>query len=105
LGLRREGNHIVARFHNSYARAPVERRVQQVVIEQTTLPADEPYRALLDRSRNLGEVDVEALLEGRAQAGEANPTGGFLLFRTGDAVAARDIHAALLDANRLCRTF
>lgn len=105
LGLRREGNHIVARFHNSYARALVERRVQQVVVEQTTSPADGPYRMLIDHSRNLGEVDVDALLDGRPQEGSANPAGSFLLFRTGDAVAARDIHAALLDANRLCRTF
>lgn len=105
LGLRREGNQIIARFQNVYAREPIERRVQQVVIEQGTVPADGPYQALIERSRNLGEVNIEALVAGRPQRSQVNPDGRFMLFRIGDAVASRDIHAALLDANRLCRTF
>lgn len=105
LGLRREGNRIVATFQNSYARDRFERRVTQIVVEQTTIPADEPYRALIAASRNGGELDVDALLSGRPQAKAGNPDGTFMLFRTGDAFAARDIHAAILDSNRLCRTF
>lgn len=105
LGLKRDGNAITAAFSNGYARDRSERRVQQVVVEQTTQPTDAPYRALLTQSRNLGELDIDALLEGRPQDLAGNPAGRFRLFRVGDAVAARDIHAAILDANRLCRTF
>ena len=103
LSLRREGNGLVAVLWNEYARTRVERRAAQVVIERTTVPADAPFQALRAGSRNLGEIDAEALVALAPQPEDANPDGGYLLFRVGDAVAARDIHAALLDANRLCR--
>jgi N-methyl-L-proline demethylase len=32
-----------------------------------------------------------------------NPDGGYRVFLIGDAVAARNVHAAMLDAVRLCR--
>ncbi|MGV1831946.1 FAD-dependent oxidoreductase [Agrobacterium vitis] len=105
LGLRRKGNQVVATFENSYARERFERHIAQIVVEQNTVPADEPFQALIATSRNLGEVDLDALLSGRPQSEAANPSGTYMLFRTGDAVAARDIHAAILDSNRLCRTF
>jgi hypothetical protein len=42
-------------------------------------------------------------------AGEAQPSmsngGGHNLFRVGDAVASRNIHASILDSRRLCQTF
>ncbi len=103
LGVKREGNGLVATLWNEYARVRVERRVAQVVVERTTLPADEPFQALKAGSRNLGEVDVEALVALAPQPQDANPAGGYALYRLGDAVAARDLHAALLDANRLAR--
>ena len=34
---------------------------------------------------------------------ERNPEGGYELFRIGDAVASRDVHAAVLEALRLCK--
>ncbi len=33
-----------------------------------------------------------------------NQAGRFRLYRVGDAVASRDIHAAILDSLRLCHT-
>jgi 2,4-dienoyl-CoA reductase-like NADH-dependent reductase (Old Yellow Enzyme family) len=101
LGVRREGNGLVATLWNEYARQRVERRVAQVVVERCTLPADQPFQALREGSGNLGEIDLEALLALRPQP--AASAGGYQLFRIGDAVAARDLHAALLDANRLAR--
>jgi len=35
----------------------------------------------------------------------ANPDGKYLVFRVGDAVAGRNIHAALFDSLRLCKDF
>ena len=42
--------------------------------------------------------------EGRAQDVARNPAGAYQLFRIGDAVAARNTHAAVYDALRLVRT-
>lgn len=103
LGVRREGNRLVATLWNEYARCEVERTCDQVVVDRHTVPADGPFHALVDGSRNLGEIDLDALLALQPQPEDANPSGGYALFRVGDAVAARDIHAAMLDANRLCR--
>ncbi len=54
-------------------------------------------------STNLGEVDYARSVEGRPQAVARNPEGSFQLFRIGDAVAARNTHAAVYDALRLLK--
>jgi hypothetical protein len=54
-------------------------------------------------SRNLGELDLDALAAGRAQTIDANKAGTFFLYRIGDAWAGRNIHAAMLDAMRVCK--
>ncbi len=102
LGVRRKGNRLVASLRNDYSRVVVEREVDQIVVEQGTVPVDEVYQALVGRSRNLGELDVEALAAGEIQPESANASGDYQLFRIGDAVAGRDIHAAIYDALRLC---
>jgi hypothetical protein len=51
-------------------------------------------------SGNLGAVDYDALIKGRPQP----QTPGFQLYRIGDAVEARNTHAAIYDALRLLRT-
>jgi len=43
-----------------------------------------------------------AMTEARPQSISTNPDGKFALFRIGDAWAARNIHAATLDAMRIC---
>ncbi len=101
--VRRDGNALVATLWNDFSRAPVERRIDQVVVDACTVPADGPFHALAAKSRNLGDTDVDALVRLDPQPADANPDGGYMLFRIGDAVAQRDIHAAMLDANRLCR--
>lgn len=101
--VRREGNRLRAVLGSDYGPAQLERLVDQVVVNHGTLPLDELYFALKPLSRNLGEVDTAALLEGRPQALRRNPAGAFELFRIGDAVAARNTHAAILDALRLLR--
>jgi hypothetical protein len=55
---------------------------------------------LLKGSCNDGEVDYDALLAGRSQHIDGD---GYQLFRIGDAVAGRNIHAAIYDALRLCK--
>jgi hypothetical protein len=75
----------------------------QVVVEHGTLPVIELYDAMRPYSANSGEVDHPALLAGRRQDVRRNPAGLFQLFRIGDAVASRNIHAAIFDALRLVK--
>jgi hypothetical protein len=70
-------------------------------VENATLPAADLYFDLKPMSSNRGRLDYEALLAGEAQPG-ANAQG-FRLYRIGDAVASRNIHAAIYDALRLCK--
>ena len=74
-----------------------------MIVEHGTLPADELYFALKPSSRNLGAIDYNALRAGEPQAVESNPDSSFQLFRIGDAVASRNIHAAIYDALRLAK--
>jgi hypothetical protein len=64
---------------------------------------DELYFELKPLSSNQGAVDYTDLLSGRAQPTASSAQGGFQLFRIGDAVAARNIHAAVYDALRLVK--
>ena len=98
-----EAFQLLANLENCLTGLCEERLVDQVVVENGTVPADGLYCELKPNSANDGVTDVAALLEGRAQA--AGETGGFLLFRVGDAVSSRDIHAAIFDSLRLCVTF
>jgi hypothetical protein len=43
------------------------------------------------------------LIAGQPQTLLNNPAGQYQLFRIGDAVASRNIHAAIYDALRLCK--
>lgn len=99
--VRREGNQLVAVLGSDYAaNAMVERRVAQVVVEHGTLPMADLYLALKPASRNLGAVDYKALIRQENPIKMRNPDGEFDLFRIGDAVASRNIHAGIYDALR-----
>lgn len=101
--VRRDGNRLVASFLDEYGHRRVEKRADQVVVEHGTLPLDELYFALKPLSSNLGAVDYEAMIAGRPQAVRRNPEGRFVLWRIGDAVSSRNIHAAVYDALRLLK--
>ena len=101
----REGNKLVAVLKNEYTDQEEERVIDQLVIEHGTLPVDELYFALKPGASNRGQTDLRALVEGRPQAIRTNPEGRFQLFRVGDAVASRNIHAAIYDSLRLCKDF
>jgi len=103
--VRRDGNELVATIGSDYGARTEERRVDQVVVEHGTLPVDELYWALLPSSNNLGEVDYEALVEGRPQTVVRNAEGKFRLLRIGDAVHSRNIHAAVYDGLRYAKDF
>ena len=98
----RAGNRLVATFRNLITRETIERTAEQVIVEHGTVPADQLYRELRADAANGGVTDIDALLEGSPQPRQALPAAKFELHRIGDAVASRNIHAAVLDAIRLC---
>ncbi len=102
LAVRRDGNRLAAKVYNEYANVTEERRYDQVVVEHGTLPVDELYFALKRGSINLGELDHAAFIVGRPQTLATNPAGRYRLYRIGDAIQSRNIHAAIYDALRLC---
>jgi 2,4-dienoyl-CoA reductase-like NADH-dependent reductase (Old Yellow Enzyme family) len=100
--VRRVDGGLVALLHSDYTDVELERQVDHVVVEHGTLPNDELYGDLVPASTNGGAVDHAELLAVRPQTIRVNPSGAFQLFRIGDAVASRNIHAAVYDALRLC---
>ncbi len=102
VGIKREGNQLVATLGSDFAEGwSEERLVDRVVAEHGTAANAEVYFALKPESCNLGEVDYSALTSGVGEVFPGrNPGGRFTLYRIGDAVAARNIHAGIYDALR-----
>ncbi len=90
-----------AHFLSDYGGHPLECVADHIVVEHGTVPNDELYQTLRSQSANDGVTDYDALLSGVAQSAPADD--GFLLFRVGDAVASRNIHASIFDSRRLCQ--
>ena len=101
--VRRNTSGLVATLYNEYTHSNIERTVEQIVVEHGTLPLDELYFELREQSSNGGEIDLEALISGKAQNLVNNSEGKFQLFRVGDAVASRNVHSAIYDSLRLCK--
>ena len=104
IAVAREDDGLAATIFNEYTGNKREIRIQQVVIDHGTIPADDLYFDLKRKSINQGEVDQTSLLSGQPQHVKNNPDGQYQLFRLGDAVTSRNIHAAIYDALRLCIT-
>ncbi len=99
----RNGNQIIAHVGSDYGGVSKQRVVDQIVVNHGTVPLDELYFELKPLSRNLGETSYDQLLAGEAQSVTRNAEGKFQLFRIGDAVAARNTHAAIYDGLRLAK--
>ncbi|MGM8849762.1 dimethylglycine demethylation protein DgcA [Salinicola halophyticus] len=100
----REGDKRVALLENEYTGEQEERVVDQVIVENGVRPDESLYYALKERSRNRGQIDIEALYAVQPQP-TFSESGEFALFRLGDCVAPRNTHAAIYDALRLCMHF
>jgi hypothetical protein len=103
LHAQRNAEGIQVTLGSDYVDFSSERQVDQIVVEHGTIPLDEVYFDLKPLSKNLGAVDYDALIEGNPQRVERNSEGKFKLFRIGDAVSSRNIHAAIYDALRLVK--
>ena len=103
LGVARRGNKLVATIGTDYSDLTREQEYDQVVVNYGTQPLADLYFELKPLSSNGGAVDYDALIAGAPQALSRNPEGRFQLFRIGDAVSARNTHAAIYDALRLMK--
>ncbi len=101
----RTGNNLLAVVRNEYTLEEEVREVDMVVCDNGTLPVDDLYFELKDKSLNGGALDYKALLAGEPQSTVSNPEGKYMLYRVGDALASRNIHAAIYDSLRLCKDF
>ncbi|WP_439887792.1 FAD-dependent oxidoreductase [Pseudomonas sp. MBLB4123] len=99
----RDAGGLLAQIDSDYGGVRKQRQVDQVVVNHGTRPMDELYFELKPYSRNLGAVEYADLIHGQPQQRDDNPAGEFQLFRIGDAVAARNTHAAIYDALRLVK--
>lgn len=99
-GVERDGNRLKATIDSDYMTLGKVAHYDQVVVNHGTTPLDQLYFDLKPQSANKGAVDYEALIAVRPQPARE----GFQLFRIGDAVEARNIHAAIYDALRLMVT-
>ncbi|MEJ2030620.1 MAG: NADH:flavin oxidoreductase [Maritimibacter sp.] len=99
----RDGNRLKAVIGTDYSDLKTEKSYDQVVVNYGTLPLDDLYFELKPASSNLGAVDYDALIAGTPQEVVRNPEGTFQLYRIGDAVSARNTHAAIYDALRLMK--
>ena len=103
LGVERRGNKLEAQIGTDYSDHSDIQEYDQVVVNYGTLPLDELYFDLKDLSSNGGAVDHDALINAQTQNIVKNSNGEFQLFRIGDAVSARNTHAAIYDALRLLK--
>jgi N-methyl-L-proline demethylase len=99
----RNDNGLVAVVGSDYGGIRKEQRHDQVVVNHGTIPMDDLYFELKPMSSNLGALDYDDLIGGTKQSRKSNPEGMFQLFRIGDAVSARNTHAAIYDALRLVK--
>jgi 2,4-dienoyl-CoA reductase-like NADH-dependent reductase (Old Yellow Enzyme family)/thioredoxin reductase len=101
LSVEKAGNLLSAVAGSDYGAARRTGTFDQVVVNHGTQPLAEIYFDLKPLSGNRGSVDYAALIDGRPQP---EIGAGFQLYRIGDAVEARNTHAAIYDALRLLRT-
>jgi NADPH-dependent 2,4-dienoyl-CoA reductase/sulfur reductase-like enzyme len=98
----KENNRLVAVLRNTMTGEAEERLADHIVVEFGTLPACGLFDSLKPHAINHGQTDLAALVAGRAQPWDG---AGYALYRVGDALAGRNIHAAIYDSLRLCKEF
>jgi len=73
----------------------------QIILNYGVKPLDELYFNLVPYSKNEGEVNYDKFIKGEQQNIIKNKNNKFNLYRIGDAISSRNIHAAIYDALRL----
>ena len=100
--VQREGNQLRATLCSDFSPAWRDTRlVDQVIVEHASCPNDELYFSLKPHSINKGKINYKNLINSGEILDTDNLNGRFFLYRIGDAVASRNIHAAIYEALRI----
>ena len=100
-GVEKAGNRLRAIIGTDYSDRVEHVDYDHIVVNYGTTPLDDLYHELRPSSSNGGAMDHTDFLNTRPQTLVRNPQGTFQLFRIGDAISARNTHAAIYDALRL----
>ena len=100
----RVGDQLKATFTHELTDSEHSFMTDHVIIQQGTAPTAELYHTLRQESCNKGVTDIPTLLASEPQPSRGSWETGYELYRIGSAVSSRPIHAAVLDALRLCNT-
>ncbi|OED40950.1 N-methylproline demethylase [Chromatiales bacterium (ex Bugula neritina AB1)] len=101
--MEKNANRVSATFDNEFTGQSIVRLVDHLVVEHGTLPVDDLFEDIRALSVNDGITDATALLNGSPQGHKHSGDGRFELYRVGDAVASRNVHAAIYDSLRLAK--
>lgn len=105
VAIEREQNGVRAAVRHVLTGEESSRQAHSVVIERGIMPNDALYLELKPGASNRGQLDADALIDGRDPFPLIDSDGSYALARIGDAVAGRNIHAAILDAMRISKGF
>ncbi|WP_432698475.1 FAD-dependent oxidoreductase [Marinobacterium sp. YM272] len=97
------GTGLKAHIGSDYGGVAQQREFDQIIVNHGVVPMDDLYFDLKPGSSNQGEISHDQLLAGQPQSVQRNSEGSYQLFRIGDAVSARNTHAAIYDALRLMK--
>ncbi len=99
-----ENGTLLVTLRNQFSEQECVREVDQVVVEHGSIPDDSLFHQLKSLSCNRGDTDWQAFVSLTPQPDFNHQPGEFAIFRIGDALASRDIHAAMFDAMRISLT-
>ncbi len=103
IKVEKDGNRLSAVIGSDYSRNTYKKKTSQVVVEHGTLPNSDLYFDLKKDSINYGELDYKSLINGKMKEKVNNQKGKFFLYRVGDAISSRNIHASIYDSLRICK--
>ena len=98
-----DGNRLSVILGSDYTNKIEKKKTSQIIIEHGTLPNSELYFELKKESKNLGEIEYNSLIKGKLKEKINNKDGKYFLYRVGDAISSRNIHASIYDSLRICK--
>ena len=100
--INRRGNKLLVTLGSDYSDNQEKLETSQVIIEHGTMPLDQLYFDLKSDSYNLGSIDYNSIIKNIFTELKKNNQGSYFLYRVGDAISSRNIHAAIYDSLRIC---
>ncbi len=101
--IKKDGNRLSAIIGSDYSNKIEKKKTSQIVVEHGTIPNAELYFDLKNESKNLGSIDYNSLINGKLKEIVLNNDGKYFLYRVGDAISSRNIHASIYDSLRICK--